>query len=136
MSKKRSLLQAMVEAERAHIVCEANGSRAWSLRWLDYLTSLEKLLPSGSGYDNGSKIESVCSTRAVFKTSFHHMDANGFYDGWTDHMVSVIATFDGIEISSISGKNRNGIKDHITDTFLQHLAQDAPEYPKEWEGKL
>ena len=53
-------------------------------------------MPSGSGFDCGTqlaweKMSSGGTTikwngKLVFKTSFHHMDEHGGYDGWTEYI--------------------------------------------------
>lgn len=80
---------------------------------------VKKHAPRGSGFDSGTTIDIDRSTenRLVFNTSFHHMDEHGSYDGWTEHTVTVRPTFGGTPDIRISGRNRNGIKDHIAETF-------------------
>ena len=67
----------------------------------------------------------------MFRVDFHHMDDNGYYDGWTEHVVTVKPSlcFD-IEIS-VSGRNRNGIKEYILDTFHHLLIILVDEYTGE-----
>ena len=83
-------------------------------------------LPSGSGFDAGTKvdIESVTPRIMAFGTSFHHMDEHGSYDGWTEHVVRIHAEFGGFELT-VSGRDRNDIKDFIGDTFHQALTQEV-----------
>jgi hypothetical protein len=80
-------------------------------------------LPHGSGVDNGVKFDFDHSTgeKLVLHTSFHHMDENGFYDGWTDHTVTVRPSLRfGFDLS-VSGRNRNEIKDYLADCFSGDL---------------
>lgn len=88
---------------------------------------IEDALPSGSGFDSCTQIESVTHHRVVFKTAFHHMDDGGFYDGWTEHRVTAEADLALGFTVRVSGKNRNGIKDYIADTFYAYLQE-----PFEW----
>jgi hypothetical protein len=87
-------------------------------------------LPSGSGFDAGTKIDISRSSRErlVFSTSFHHMDEHGGYAGWTGHEVIVTASLQfGISLR-ITGRNRNGIKDVIHEAFslaLEGEVEDA-----------
>jgi hypothetical protein len=57
----------------------------------------------------------------VLETAFHHMTEYGYYDGWTEHTVRVYPEFDGFRMT-ISGRNRNDIKDYIYDTFHDCLS--------------
>lgn len=49
------------------------------------------------------------------------MNENGFYDGWTEHTITVRADLaHGFKIS-ISGRNRNEIKDYLHEVFSDCL---------------
>jgi hypothetical protein len=83
------------------------------------IKTLEKLLPYGSGFDNGSKVNLKESNgqKIVINTSFHHMDENGCYDGWTEHTIIITpCLMYGYKIR-ITGKNRNYVKDYIYQQF-------------------
>lgn len=104
-----------------------NCRNSGNSEWLDkHETALETLvknyLPSGSGFDSGTSFDAEESrpNKLVFHTSFHHMDEMGGYCGWTDHTVTVTPCFEGFEIS-VSGRNRNDIKDYIVDVFNHAL---------------
>jgi hypothetical protein len=83
-------------------------------------------LPRGSGFDNGTTLNFDMSEKAgdplacphllVFDTSFHHMDDQGGYDGWTEHKVIVSPTFLG-PVLRVTGRDRKGIKEYIADQF-------------------
>lgn len=76
-------------------------------------------LPSGSGWDHGSKIDLDASTdeRLVFYGSYHHIDESGFYDGWTDHRITAKASLWADILIGISGRNRNDIKEYLSECF-------------------
>lgn len=83
-----------------------------------------QFLPHGSGFDKGTEIEACDDKRIVFSTSFHHMDENGFYDGWTEHKVTIHASLT-VEISvAVSGINKRGIKDYIADVFSELMYRE------------
>jgi hypothetical protein len=103
-------------------------------RWLAIHTTIlediaDKLLPSGSGFDNGTAIDLEQSKpeRLVLSTSFHHMNENGFYTKWTQHEVIITPSlaFD-FEIK-ITGRNHNGIKDYMHEVFDHALRQTVGE---------
>lgn len=76
-------------------------------------------MPSGSGFDSGTSFdyERSGAAKLVFVTHFHHMDDNGYYDGWTDHTVTVSASLIwDIEIR-VGGRDRRDIKSYIYDVF-------------------
>lgn len=106
--------------------CRAAGNREWELKHDDRLDELIDLLPSGSGLDNGVRLDGpACkSNKLVFMTSFHHMNENGMYDGWTEHAITVAPSFDGIDIH-VSGKDRNQTKDYLAEIFHYALTQDV-----------
>ena len=79
-----------------------------------------KNLPSGSGIDSGTKLnmQESSKNKIVFNFSFHHMDENGSYDGWTDHKAIFTPSFEfnGYDLK-ITGKDRNEIKDYLHELF-------------------
>lgn len=82
-------------------------------------------LPSGSGIDNGSKLSHESTpNRLIFSADFHHMNDGGMYDGWTSH--SVVITPDlGMRFNvRVTGRDRNGIKDYLADTFAHCMNTD------------
>ena len=86
------------------------------LETLDHIA--KEYLPSGSGIDDGCliNIDKTSANKVVITTAFHHMDSNGFYDGWTQHDIIVTPSFNGIDIR-ITGLNKNDIKDYLADVF-------------------
>ena len=103
--------------------CAFSRNTEWFKQHSRTLESIQLAnLPCGSGVDMGSRINLDRSTdKAIYiDTAFHHMDENGCYDGWTDHTVKVFPTFDGFDLT-ISGRNRNDIKDYLGDLFFDAL---------------
>ena len=86
------------------------------------IKKLEDFLPSGSGIDAGCKIdiENSGTKKVVITFGYHHMNENGYYDGWTNHILTVYPTFAGIEME-ISGKDKNQVKDYLYDFFYTEL---------------
>lgn len=78
-------------------------------------------LPNGSGIDSGSKIETISDERIVISCSFHHMDENGYYDGWTDHKITIRSGFYLGFVITVSGRDRNEIKDYLAETYRAAL---------------
>lgn len=113
---------------RARLNCQQRTpepNQEWFERHTDTIKQLVKdYMPSGGGIDDGTRIDLDRSTgsKLVFTTNFHHMDESGMYDGWTEHTVTVRPSFGGIELT-ISGRNRNDIKDYLHETFEYALSQ-------------
>ena len=114
--------------------CRENDQpgRPWFAKWSDRATTLVKeYMPSGSGFDNGTKIDLDESggSRLVFTTAFHHMDGEtGVYTEWTEHQVIVTPSLsNGFEIR-VTGRNKNDIKDYIAEVFHSALYQEVPKY--------
>jgi hypothetical protein len=107
--------------------CEKDGND-FAVKHRELLEYIERnLLPRGAGIDSGTTIAySRCTDeKLVLLTSYHHMNDGGMYDGWTEHTVTVRAGFNGLLIT-ISGPNRNEIKDYLHETFHDCLsATDA-----------
>jgi hypothetical protein len=92
----------------------------WVSRHDDVIQDLLKDLPHGSGLDAGVEFEPKESTpqKLVFYTSFHHMNDNGYYDGWTDHKLIITPLFGGFDIR-ITGKNKRQIKEYLSQLFYE-----------------
>ena len=105
--------------------CEKAGNEKWLAIHTERLEKIQ--LPSGSGFDAGTTIDIEASLKhrdhkLIFNTSFHHMTEHGYYAGWTEHRVTVVATFYGFDIR-VGGVNRNDIKDYIGDVFHRCLSE-------------
>ena len=85
----------------------------------DKIRALEKQLPSGSGIDSGSHVNINKSTpqKIVIDTAFHHMDGNGYYDGWTEHKIIITPCLKYGYSIRITGRNKKQIKDYLYDLF-------------------
>lgn len=122
------LYQKIASVNEARKNCERNGNTEWLDRWAKTLENIEAELPSGSGFDSGTEFDMERSNarKLVFHTSYHHMDDGGCYDGWTDHAITIVPTFDGFDMK-ISGRNRNDIKKYIGDVFHETLDREWTE---------
>lgn len=130
------LYQALARLIAQNANCSESGNFEWEFKSRQRIRKLVKdYMPSGSGFDCGTAIlEDGCAhDKLVFRTSFHHMDDFGGYSGWTDHVVTVRASlaFD-IDIK-VSGRDRDGIKDYIAESFMASLNADVELYPEEKE---
>lgn len=117
--RRETIVRQLASCLQAIRNCQECGNVERQARHLERIRFIERnYLPSGSGLDNGTRvdIDSCRADRIVLTTAYHHMNENGYYDGWTDHVVTVRPAFDGLEIK-VSGRNRNDIKDHIAETF-------------------
>ena len=95
---------------------------------IEQLRLIEKEeLPSGSGFDAGTKIDLIRSNpeKLVFFTQFHHMDENGSYTGWTQHMITVTPSFDSSLKVQVNGSYRNAIREYIADEFHSVLSREV-----------
>lgn len=103
--------------------CEQSGNKVWQDKHRATIDALiKKHMPSGSGFDSGTKLHfSSSPEKLVFKTSFHHMNDAGSYDGWTSHTITVKPSLVHGFTLSIGGKNRNSIKDLINEMFQDSL---------------
>lgn len=92
----------------------------WAERHGDAAEALVKeYMPSGGGFDSGTQLDLEASTdnELVFRTAFHHMDAHGAYDGWTNHSVRVRPHLTLGFVLTVDGRDRNQIKDYIEESF-------------------
>lgn len=131
VQNKRPVYEILFSALTAWNNCEngntlnPNMAKAWDA-YIDDL--VKEHLPSGSGVDNGTKLDRETSVRRgmlVLDTAFHHMNEHGMYDGWTEHTIFVKPSFVGkIEIHKVDGRDRNQIKDYLADLYHQALLNE------------
>ena len=109
--------------------CIASGNTEWRNRTEADIEHLAKqFMPSGSGIDCGTTIDiDEClrhdGERLVFNTAFHHMNEHGFYDGWTEHTITVEPSLWCEFKLRITGRDRNEIKEYLDDAFSRALEQ-------------
>jgi hypothetical protein len=101
----------------------AGSPHPWLAKHRASLKSACALLPSGSGIDNGTKFvqASAATERIQFTCGYHHMNDQGSYDGWTEHVINVKPSWSGMTIT-ISGSNRNDVKEYLHDVFSETLS--------------
>ena len=116
----------------AHKNCAATN-----LDWLDKhedaLQRIERtLLPSGSGFDAGTKIVSVGYEKIVLESAYHLLDSDGYYRQWIDFKIVVkpalfgeitvkaVGKFAAIEKTSYG----YGTRDYIEETFYNVLTTE------------
>lgn len=127
--RAKTVIQEIAGTVGAWKRCKAQGN-SFADKHDDRLDTLEReFLPHGSGIDRGVQIDREKSTeaRVLLRLGFNHMDEHGFYDGWTEHIVAVVPTFDGYRLS-IGGRNRNDIKDYLHQTLDYALSRTSQVY--------
>lgn len=104
--------------------CRKSGNTEWEARHLaDIDDIMRSTAPSGAGIDAGTKIDFARSTPncLIFTASFHHMNDSGYYDGWTEHTITIRPSLIFAIDIRISGRNRNDIKEYLSEVFSQWL---------------
>lgn len=128
----KTLLSHLAVCLVARNNCIKSGNGEWQTKWEDAIESLCENLPSGSGIDNGTRIDLDRSNGTgwiVFTTAFHHMNENGMYDGWTEHEVKVTPCLHSGFNLKISGRDRNQIKEYLHDVFSSCLETEYVLFP-------
>jgi len=115
--KTYTVAELLSTASVAKANAETHNNGTWAETWAEIIRQIEKeILPAGGGFDAGTSLVSATGSKLILSTSFHHMNDGGYYDGWTEHTVTVKARFGGFDLS-ISGRNRRAIKYYIGDCF-------------------
>lgn len=120
MTKLYQVLALRVEAMKN---CEATGNTEWRAKHLASIEWLVKqFMPFGGGFDNGTVfIWSGAANLLAFDTRFHHMNGDGYYNGWTSHTVRVRPSLALGFLLTISGQDRNNVKDVVHEAFYDAL---------------
>jgi len=111
----------------AIINCVEAQNKEWEEKHRAFLNNSLISSPSGSGIDSGTKFDWDGSepNSLRFFTAFHHMDEGGGYDGWTEHSIVVHPDLQFGFTLHVSGKNRNGIKEYLVDTYYEWLNSEV-----------
>lgn len=124
--------QVLARAVGARIRCAEDNNLEWVEKHGQRILELLESFPSGSGYDNGTKLDTDSTAeKLIFNTAFHHMDENGYYDGWTEHQVIVTPSLEMGYRLRITGRDHNQIKEMMYEDFGYALDADIEEYQKE-----
>ncbi len=128
-TRKHKLYRLIASTVAARQNCWRVGNYEWVEKHTTLLHLLEDLLPSGSGVDSGTAIDGMKSgeNRLVLYTSFHHKDESGGDDGWTKHTITVKPSLSRELRITVSGENRNEIKEYLADLFEHTLTQEVVE---------
>ena len=86
--------------------------------------------PHGSGIDNCIlfELDDSNDSKLVFNLSYHHMNEVGYYDGWTEHKITVKPSLMFTFVINISGKDKNDIKDYLHDILSTWLDEEFTWY--------
>jgi hypothetical protein len=126
MEHKSILYKQLASAIQARKNCEQAGNTEWHAKHSETIVQLvADFMPSGSGWDEGTKIDVDAShaDKFVFYGAFHHMNDGGFYDGWTTHVVTVTPSLLNDFNIRISGRDRNDIKEYLHEMFSTCLQE-------------
>ena len=130
-----TIAEAIVTAAVARMNCHRSGNIEWFDHHTDRLDALEKLLPSGAGIDNGTKIVKVGCAASIISllVPYHNMNEDGYYDGWTTFEVVSRSTFLGLDIdvkpihaerSTLSTADRDeATADYLSEVYGQSLSE-------------
>jgi hypothetical protein len=126
--RAQTVAQAIAASFAAWQNCKRSGNTDWEVRHSERIRRLLDLMPSGSGFDSGTLLDFARTTpeKLVFTTAFHHMDESGGYAGWTSHLVTVRPSFVHDMTLTVSGRDRNDIKEYIVQTFEAALSAEVP----------
>lgn len=117
----------------AQRVVEFNSENSEKTHAAELLTKVMDTAPTGSGIDAGIALDVPRSDACnlVFRLEFHHMDEDGCYNGWTNHIVRATGNLAfGLDVKT-RGQNRNGIKEYLSELFYQWLDS---EIEAEWDS--
>src|SRR3990167_11566145 len=88
-SKPRPLYRELASLLQAYRNCQdMDEISEWEGKHLAAIDALcEQFLPSGGGFDHGTKIDFVTSkpNKLVLVFAYHHMNEFGGYCGWSEH---------------------------------------------------
>ena len=126
---KVKVYQAIARKLDAMLTCHKTGNEEWYDKHNQAILAIMASAPSGSGIDSATEFSFNASTpkRLVFLADYHHMAESGMYDGWTEHEVIVTASLMfGFDLR-VTGRNRDQIKDYLSEIYQEWLDSEAEE---------
>ncbi len=130
--RKDKLYKLLASSVDAYLRCIETNNKEWEGKHKETIETLVDFMPSGSGIDNATKIDLGASTgeKLVFTFGYHHMDENGYYRCWTYHTLIVKSSLIHGFVLTISGPNRNEIKDYLHEVYDCALSEEL-----EWDDE-
>jgi len=122
--------------------CEQSGNSEWHARHGQEIQRVARdFLPRGSGFDSGTTVDldllpvssvpfrvgASTPEKIILDTSFHHMNSDGYYNGWTEHRCVVRPSLAHGFTLSVGGRDRRGIKEEIGDCLRAALDAEIPD---------
>lgn len=111
--------------------CARLGNPEWEVKHRERIREIAReIFPSGSGLDNGPARIDLGRSKGgdgfvIAGVDFHHMDEHGSYDGWTEHEIHVKPDLAHGFTLRITGRDRDGIKEYLGDTFHHALTKEV-----------
>jgi hypothetical protein len=101
--------------------CVKAKNEEWEIKHETAIFEMCKNLPHGSGLDGAMIFCHDLSTpeKLVFFFEFHHMDENGYYDGWTEHNLIITPSLQFGYNMRITGRNKGDVKTYLYDLFSE-----------------
>jgi hypothetical protein len=92
---------------------QAKDDHEGQARWARLAHALFKQYNLFGSFDAKLLLEDCTENKIVFEIDFHHMNDNGYWDGWTSHIVRVWPDLSCGFRLTISGVNKHDIKDYL-----------------------
>ena len=132
---ERTLIEQLSISVVAYNACCNSENLEYIDKWNVMIDRCAKELPQGSGFlDANIEIGTMTDKKCLINGSYHVMTEYGYYCGYLDFTVHVIATFTGInvdiELINLDDFDINnediegalyGIEDYITDAYYEAL---------------
>jgi hypothetical protein len=121
------IYQQLSSSFQAYNNCLKSNNTEWEEKHYDKILTLIDQLPHGSGIDGKTELdfEKSNNNKLVINSEFHHMDENGYYDGWINFSLTIEPGWDGVDIT-IKGNfgKYQDLKDYLIETFGYELEKE------------
>lgn len=124
MKRETTVYKQFASTVEAWKNCQKTHNAEWEVKHMETLHQLaETFLPHGT---NGPYIDldHTKPEKLVFRLSYHHMNKDGYYDGWTDHVVTVYPSLAFDIRLVISGQNKRDVKEILHADFEYALTRN------------
>jgi hypothetical protein len=110
--------------------CVKSGNKEWEDKHEETIKGIIDSLPHGSGIDGTTSFDFDESReeKLVINSSYHSMNDDGYYDGWTDIKLVItpsLAFGFNLKVTGSFPRRYSDTKDYLHETFSYALSEEV-----------
>jgi hypothetical protein len=119
--------QCLASAFKSYSYYISKNNNDTAEMFMNDIKQLIESLPHGSGIDSTTNFSYLSSKedKLIITSGYHHMDNNGYYDGWTDFKIILTPSWYGfnLKIQGAFPRKYADTREYLEDLFATDLDQ-------------